>query len=265
MPGRYAFATLITSDSYLLGALIMTAALNEVHPLPPQKSLSKLLNDQGEDCRGASLAWMARYIQRRDDVTPGEDKFNEIMNLMKIVGSWDGTDQMLLLVMIRSLALPPAPHPSSLFPLPDYIPISLFNEDFHSDVGFGFFFPAIPTQRNVDNNTRIEAAASVAPGAASQPTEEEPYENQGQGIPLPPNRRNTRGRDQIPVLCPSQISIFREEATLPLPCLKRPRSEEPPHPSAVIPQKKPRGKATGSSIAQHANARRSKRLLQRRL
>ena len=32
---RYAFATLITSDSYLPGALAVVAALREVHPKPP--------------------------------------------------------------------------------------------------------------------------------------------------------------------------------------------------------------------------------------
>ena len=33
--GRYAFATLVTSDGYLPGALNVAAALREVHPRPP--------------------------------------------------------------------------------------------------------------------------------------------------------------------------------------------------------------------------------------
>ena len=35
MSDRYAFATLVTSDSYLPGALAVAAALKEVHPSPP--------------------------------------------------------------------------------------------------------------------------------------------------------------------------------------------------------------------------------------
>lgn len=35
MSGRYAFVTLISSDSYLPGALAVAAALKEVHPTPP--------------------------------------------------------------------------------------------------------------------------------------------------------------------------------------------------------------------------------------
>ena len=35
MSGRYAFVTLISSDSYLPGALAVAAALREVHPSPP--------------------------------------------------------------------------------------------------------------------------------------------------------------------------------------------------------------------------------------
>ena len=35
MSGRYAFVTLVTSDSYLPGALAVAAALREVHPSPP--------------------------------------------------------------------------------------------------------------------------------------------------------------------------------------------------------------------------------------
>lgn len=35
MPDRYAFATLVTSDSYLPGALALAAALKDVHPSPP--------------------------------------------------------------------------------------------------------------------------------------------------------------------------------------------------------------------------------------
>ncbi|KAH8117971.1 hypothetical protein DFH11DRAFT_869134 [Phellopilus nigrolimitatus] len=147
-------------------------------------------------------------------------------------------NDILTKVMIRSLTLPPAPHPSSLFPLPDYIPMSLFNEDFHSDVGFGFFFPALPTQKNAEDKTQIEAAASVAPGAASRPTGVEHNEN--------------------------QVSISRKETTLPFPYpaasgTKRPRSE--PLDQGAIPSRRRRGKAAGSNTAQHANVRRSKRLL----
>ncbi|KAH8117970.1 hypothetical protein DFH11DRAFT_1541230 [Phellopilus nigrolimitatus] len=115
--------------------------------------------------------------------------------------------------------------------------MSLFNEDFHSDVGFGFFFPALPTQKNAEDKTQIEAAASVAPGAASRPTGVEHNEN--------------------------QVSISRKETTLPLPCpspvesgTKRPRSE-PLDQGA----KKRRGKAA----VRHATVRRSKRLLRRPL
>lgn len=35
MSGRHAFATLVTSDGYLPGALALAAALKEVHPSPP--------------------------------------------------------------------------------------------------------------------------------------------------------------------------------------------------------------------------------------
>lgn len=35
MSDRYAFATLVTSDSYLPGALALAAALKDVHPSPP--------------------------------------------------------------------------------------------------------------------------------------------------------------------------------------------------------------------------------------
>ena len=35
MSNRYAFASLVTSDHYLPGALAVAAALKEVHPYPP--------------------------------------------------------------------------------------------------------------------------------------------------------------------------------------------------------------------------------------
>ena len=35
MATPYAFVTLVTSDSYLPGALALVAALNELHPVPP--------------------------------------------------------------------------------------------------------------------------------------------------------------------------------------------------------------------------------------
>ncbi|KAH8101033.1 hypothetical protein DFH11DRAFT_1751636 [Phellopilus nigrolimitatus] len=142
--------------------------------------------------------------------------------------------------MIRSFAPPPTPHlppPPPFLPFPDYLPLNLFAEDFPSDVGFGIFFLAPTTQKNAEDKTQIEAAASVASGAASRPTGVEHNEN--------------------------QVSISRKETTLPFPCpvasgTKRLRSE--PLDQGAIPSRRRRGKAAGSNTAQHANTESGKRI-----
>ncbi|KAH8117986.1 hypothetical protein DFH11DRAFT_1541241 [Phellopilus nigrolimitatus] len=132
---------------------------------------------------------------------------------------------MLLFAFQSSLALP-IPWKAGIVPL-----------YWTSHSGFGHFLPAPPSQKNVEDNTPIEATAFVASSAASQPTDEEPNEN--------------------------QVSTFRKETTLPFPCpspaasgTKRPRSE---------PLDQGAKKRRGKTAVQHANVRRSKSLLRRRV
>ncbi|KAF9648492.1 nucleotide-diphospho-sugar transferase, partial [Thelephora ganbajun] len=178
MATRYAFVTLITSDSYLPGALTLAAALRDIHPTPAAEpevdfqticlvtpetvdvSSIKLLrgafdlvigveiiDDEnmkglellGRPDLGAALTKLhtfrltqfTKVIYLDSDVlpirpishlftldhefsavpdvgwpdifnsgvmvfSPGEDKFKEIMDLLKEKGSWDGADQGLL-------------------------------------------------------------------------------------------------------------------------------------------------------------------------
>ncbi|KAL5533906.1 hypothetical protein ACEPAG_366 [Sanghuangporus baumii] len=178
MSARYAFVTLVTSDSYLPGALAVAAALKEVHPSPPVdpevpfqtlcivtpetvdvktvkllrrafdlvvgvevidgrfkpelhllgrpdlhsvltklhvfrltqfdkiifldadvlpiRPLSHLFTLPHEFSAVPDVGWPDIFNSGMMVLSPGEDKFNEIMNIVKLKGSWDGGDQGVL-------------------------------------------------------------------------------------------------------------------------------------------------------------------------